>query len=221
MGLAPKMLCGYRVLDITQFVAGPTCTRVLAEAGADVIKIELTTGYCSRFQGLKPRSPDREHVPKYVLFSTELFQEKSRTRFQTSKSRELLRKLVAKCDVVVENFTPGVMSRAGLGYEDLRKINPKIIMCSISFAGQSGPLSDKPGYDYIAQALAGITGVIGEPDGKPAQVPIAIGDGSTGVAAAMAVGFALLHRERTGKASLSKRPWSTPIFTCTRRTSPK
>ena len=87
-------------------------------------------------------------------------------------------------------FHAGVMSRAGLGYDDLRKINPKIIMCSISFAGQSGPLSDKPGYDYIAQALTGITGVIGEPDGRPAQVPVAIGDASTGVAAAMAVGFA-------------------------------
>jgi CoA:oxalate CoA-transferase len=91
------------------------------------------------------------------------------------------------------------MSRAGLGYDDLRKINPKLIMCSISFAGQSGPLSDKPGYDYIAQALAGITGVIGEPDGRPAQVPVAMGDASTGVAAAMAIGFALLHRERTGE----------------------
>jgi len=91
------------------------------------------------------------------------------------------------------------MQRAGLGYEGLKKINPKLIMCSISFAGQTGPLSDKPGYDYIAQALAGITGVIGEPDGKPAQVPVAIGDASTGVAAAMAVGFALVHRERTGE----------------------
>jgi CoA:oxalate CoA-transferase len=91
------------------------------------------------------------------------------------------------------------MARAGLGYEDLRKINPKLIMCSISFAGQTGPWSDKSGYDYIAQALTGITGVIGEPDGKPAQVPIAIGDATTGVAAAMAVGFALLHRERTGE----------------------
>ena len=201
MSLAPKMLCGYRVLDITQFVAGPTCTRLLAEAGADVIKIELApTGDRSRFQGLKPRSPEYKNTSQ----STYYFQQNHSKRslaldFKHPKSRELLRKLVARCDVVVENFTPGVMSRAGLGYEDLRKINPKIIMCSISFAGQSGPLSDKPGYDYIAQALAGITGVIGERDGKPAQVPIAIGDTSTGVAAAMAVGFALLHRERTGE----------------------
>jgi crotonobetainyl-CoA:carnitine CoA-transferase CaiB-like acyl-CoA transferase len=119
--------------------------------------------------------------------------------FKHPKSREILRKLAAKCDVLVENFTPGVMQRAGLGYEELKKINPELIMCSISFAGQTGPLSDKPGYDYIAQALAGITGVIGESDGKPAQVPVAIGDASTGVAAAMAVGFALVHRERTGE----------------------
>ncbi len=99
----------------------------------------------------------------------------------------------------MQNFTPGVMERAGLGYEALKKINPKLIMCSISFAGQTGPLSYKPGLDYIAQAFAGITGLIGDPEGKPAQVPVAIGDASTGVAAAMAVGFALLHRERTGE----------------------
>ena len=201
MSLAPNMLTGYRVLDITQFVAGPTCTRLLAEAGADVIKIELApSGDRSRFQGLKPRSPEYRSTSQSTYFFQQNHSKKSLALdFKHPKSREILRKLAAKCDVLVENFTPGVMSRAGLGYEDLKKINPKIIMCSISFAGQTGPLSDKPGYDYIAQALAGITGVIGEPDGRPAQVPIAIGDASTGVAAAMAVGFALLHRERTGE----------------------
>jgi CoA:oxalate CoA-transferase len=201
MSLAPNMLTGYRVLDITQFVAGPTCTRLLAEAGADVIKIELApTGDRSRFQGLKPRSPEYRNTSQSTYFFQQNHSKKSLALdFKHPKSRELLRKLAAKCDVLVENFTPGVMARAGLGYEDLKKINPKIIMCSISFAGQTGPLSDKPGYDYIAQALAGITGVIGESEGRPAQVPIAIGDASTGVAAAMAVGFALLHRERTGE----------------------
>ncbi len=201
MSLSPKMLTGYRVLDITQFVAGPTCTRLLAEAGADVIKIELApTGDRSRFQGLKPRSPEYKNTSQSTYFFQQNHSKRSLALdFKHPKSRALLRKLAAKCDVLVENFTPGVMSRAGLGYEDLKKINPKLIMCSISFAGQTGPLSDKPGYDYIAQALAGITGLIGEPEGRPAQVPIAIGDASTGVAAAMAVGFALLHRERTGE----------------------
>jgi CoA:oxalate CoA-transferase len=201
MSLPPKMLSGYRVLDITQFVAGPTCTRLLAEAGADVIKVELAPfGDRSRFQGLKPRSPEHKDTSQSTYFFQQNHSKRSLALdFKHPKSREILRKLAAKCDVLVENFTPGVMKRAGLGYDELKKINPKLIMCSISFAGQTGPLSDKPGYDYIAQALAGITGVIGEPDGKPAQVPVAVGDASTGVAAGMAVGFALVHRERTGE----------------------
>ena len=201
MSMAPGMLSGYRVLDITQFVAGPTCTRILAEAGAEVTKVELApSGDRSRFQGLKPRSPEHKNTSQSTYFFQHNHSKRSLALdFKHPKSRELLRKLAAKSDVVVENFSPGVMARAGLGYDDLRKLNPRLIMCSISFAGQTGPLSAKPGYDYIAQALSGITGIIGEPDGSPAQVPVAIGDVSTGVAAAMAIGFALLHRERTGE----------------------
>jgi CoA:oxalate CoA-transferase len=107
--------------------------------------------------------------------------------------------MATECDVLVENFAPGVMARAGLDYAQLSGLNPRLIMCSISFAGQTGSLSSKPGYDYIAQAYSGITSLIGEADRRPALVPIAIGDVSTGVSAAMAVGFALLHRERTGR----------------------
>jgi CoA:oxalate CoA-transferase len=91
------------------------------------------------------------------------------------------------------------MARAGFGYDKLSSINPNLIMCSISLAGQSGPLSDKPGFDYMGAAYAGVTSCIGESDRGPAQLPIAISDSSTGVTAAMAVGFALLHRERTGE----------------------
>ena len=114
-------------------------------------------------------------------------------------ARELVMSMLPKIDVVVENFAPGVIKRLGFSYEDVKKVNPKIIMCSISMAGQTGPLSDKAGYDYIGQAYAGITDGIGEPDRAPAVITMAIGDVSTGVAAAMAVGFALLHRERTGE----------------------
>jgi len=195
------MLNGYRVLDITQFVAGPTCTRLLAEAGADVIKVELAPfGDRSRFQGLKPRDPAHQKTSQSTYFFQQNHSKRSLALdFKHERSHAILRQLAAKCDVLVENFSPGVMERAGLGYEQLKEINPRLIMCSISFAGQTGPLSNKPGFDYIAQAYAGITGIIGEPTGKPAQVPVAIGDASTGVAAAMAVGFALLHRERTGE----------------------
>jgi CoA:oxalate CoA-transferase len=195
------MLTGYRVLDITQFVAGPVCSRLLADAGAEVIKVELAPfGDRSRAQGFKPRDPRYRTSSR----STYYFQHNHSKRslaldFKHPKARQILRELVKTVDVLVENFAPGVMARAGMSYEELSRINPRLVMCSISLGGQTGPLSAKPGYDYVAQAYAGITHMIGEPDRPPSQLPIAIGDVSTGVSAAMAVGFALLHRERTGR----------------------
>ena len=149
MSLPPGMLTGYRVLDITQFVAGPTCTRLLAEAGADVIKVELAPyGDRSRFQGLKPRDPEHRNTSQSTYFFQQNHSKKSLALdFKHPKSRELLKKLTASCDVVVENFTPGVMSRAGLGYDDLKKINPKLVYASISGFGQTGPWSKRPGLD--------------------------------------------------------------------------
>ncbi len=195
------MLSGYRVLDITQFVAGPVCTRILADAGADVIKVELAPyGDRSRVQGFKPRAPEfRKSSSSTYFFQHNHSKRSLALDFKHPKSRQILRDLAARSDVVVENFAPGVMARAGLSYEDLSRLNPKLVMCSISLAGQTGPLSTKPGYDYIAQAYSGITNLVGEPDRSPSQIPIAIGDISTGVSAAMAIGFALLHRERTGR----------------------
>jgi crotonobetainyl-CoA:carnitine CoA-transferase CaiB-like acyl-CoA transferase len=202
--MSPKlpMLTGYRVLDVTQFVAGPTCTRLLAEAGADVIKVELAPhGDRSRNQGIKPRG--QPGATANSSQSTYFFQHNHSKRslalaWKHPRSPQLLRTLAAKADVLVENFSPGVMARAGLSYEELSAINPGLVMCSISVAGQTGPLSTQPGYDYIAAAYAGVTDQIGEPN-APAQFTLAIGDVSTGVAAAMAIGFALLHRERTGE----------------------
>ncbi len=195
----PPMLTGYRVLDITQFVAGPTCTRILAELGADVIKVELAPhGDRTRVQGIKPRDAKGSSQSTYY-FQHNHSKRSLALQWKHPRSTEILKAMVAKADVLVENFAPGVMARAGLDYETLSKINPRLVMCSISVAGQTGPLSAQPGYDYIAAAYAGVTGQIGEADGPPAQFTIAIGDVSTGVAAAMAVGFALLHRERTGE----------------------
>ena len=193
------MLTGYRVLDITQFVAGPTCTRILAELGADVIKVELAPhGDRTRVQGIKPREPKGSSQSTY-FFQHNHSKRSLALQWKHPRTTEILKAMVAKADVLVENFAPGVMARAGLDYEVLAKINPRLVMCSISVAGQSGPLSAQPGYDYIAAAYAGVTDQIGEAAGAPAQFTIAIGDASTGVAAAMAVGFALLHRERTGE----------------------
>ncbi len=201
MATMQRMLEGYRVLDFTQFVAGPTCTRILAEMGAEVIKLELAPdGDRVRGGGLKPLKPEfkdsttstyyLQHNHSKLSFAIDLKQ---------PGARELVVKMLPKIDVIVENFAPGVIKRLGFDYETVKKINPKIVMVSISMAGQTGPLSYKAGYDYIGQAYAGVTDGIGERGMAPSLVTMAIGDVSTGVAAAMAVGFALVHRERTGE----------------------
>lgn len=195
------MLTGYRVLDITQFVAGPACTRILAELGAEVVKIELAPyGDRGRAAGDKSRDPALKESSQSTYFFQHNHSKKSvAVDIKQQRGRALVKAMAAKADVVVENFAPRVMSRAGLGYEDLRCVNPRLIMCSISLAGQTGPLSQKPGFDYMGAAYAGITAGLGEADRGPAQMPIAIGDAATGMTAAMSVGFALLHRERTGE----------------------
>jgi CoA:oxalate CoA-transferase len=195
------MLGGYRVLDITQFVAGPTCTRILAELGAEVIKLELAPfGDRGRFSGDKPYDRAFKKSSKSTYYFQHNHSKKSlAVDIKQARGRDLVHALIPKIDVVVENFAPGVMSRAGLGYEELSGINPKLVMCSISLAGQSGPLSHKLGFDYMGAAYAGITAAVGERDRGPVQLPIAMGDSATGVTAAMCVGFALLHRERTGE----------------------
>ncbi len=190
-----QMLKGYRVLDFTHFVAGPTCTRIMAELGADVIKVE--------------RSPEGDHVRGMGLtakdgMSTYYFQHSHSKRslgidLRKPGAKEIILKMIPKIDVVVENFAPGVIAAMGFGYEVLSKINPKLVMCSISAAGQTGQLRDRPGYDFIGASFAGVAGLLGEPDRPPIIPTMAIGDVSTGVAAAMAVGYALLNAERTGK----------------------
>ena len=166
-----------------------------------MIKLELAPfGDRGRFSGDRPRDPALQKSSQSTYNFQHNHSKKSvAVDIKQERGRALVHALVAKSDVLVENFAPGVMARAGLGYDALSRINPGLIMCSISLAGQSGPLSDKPGFDYIAAAYAGITAGIGERDRAPAQLPIAISDYATGVTAAMSVGFALLHRERTGE----------------------
>ncbi len=190
----PRMLQGYRVLELGHFVAGPTCAKILGEMGAEVIKVERTLqgDHSRRFGIVKDGASTYfvQHNHGKLCVGLDL---------KKPRARELVLAMVPKLDVFVENFAPGVIDAMGLGYEELRRINPRLIMCSISVAGQTGPLNRIPGYDYIGAAYAGITGLLGEPDRPPVTPGLAIGDVSTGVAAAMAVGFALLHRERTGE----------------------
>jgi len=150
------MLEGYRVLDIAQYVAGPTCTRILAELGAEVIKLELApSGDRGRFSGDKPRDPALKKSSQSTYYFQHNHSKKSlAVDIKQDRGRALVHALIPKIDVVVENFAPGVMARAGLGYEELSRINPRLIMCSISLAGQTGPLSNKPGFDYMGAAYA-------------------------------------------------------------------
>jgi CoA:oxalate CoA-transferase len=193
MAEQPRMLEGYRVLDFTQFVAGPTCTRILAEMGAEVIKVEpAPEGDRARTIGLRRNGTStyyfqHNHSKRSLAIDT-----------HHPRAKEIFHGLVRKSDVLVENYAPGVMGRIGMDYDTVKAINPRIVMASISMAGQTGPLAVKGGYDFIGQAYAGVTDLVGEPDRPPAMLSLALGDISTGVTTAMAIGFALLYRSATG-----------------------
>ncbi len=188
------VLDGYRVLDFTQVLAGATCTRLLAEMAAEVIKIELAPN--GDFSRGFPAFRDRRSA--YYIQQN---RGKKSVCVDAKKPAglEILRALVPKVDVLVENFAPGVIGRMGLGWDDVRQLNPKIVMCSISAFGQTGPLSAQPGFDFIAQAYAGVTHMIGDPEGAPSLPMLGLGDVSTGTHAMGAVVAALLHRERSGE----------------------
>lgn len=187
---------GVRILDFSQYLSGPSCTRLLVELGADVIKVELAPdGDPTR--GAEPRRNGRSGV----------WAQQNRGKrslcidIRNPAGLELIKRLVAEVDVVVENYTPGVMARRGLGYDDLAAINPRIVLASISGFGQTGPLRDQTCFDFIAQAYSGIMHMTGEADGPPTFVGLGMGDGNAGVHAFAAIGFALFRRDRTGRGT--------------------
>ena len=188
------LLDGYKVLDFTQFVAGPTVTKLMAEMGAEIIKIEFA-----------PKGDLCRNFPLVRDQRSAYFVQQNRGKMslcvdlKKPAGRAIVRELVPKVDVLVQNYAPGAIGRMGFGYEDVRQLNPKIIMCSVSTFGQTGPLAPEPGYDFIGQAYAGVTSLSGEEGGAYYPPAIAIGDVSTGVHAYAAVATALLHRERTGE----------------------
>jgi crotonobetainyl-CoA:carnitine CoA-transferase CaiB-like acyl-CoA transferase len=189
-----SMLTGYKVLDFTQIVAGPTTTKLMAEMGADVIKVEQAPkGDPARL------NPVLRKGRSAYFMQHNLGKQSLCINFKTPEGREIIRALVPCMDVVVENYSPGVMKRLGLDYEELRQLNPRLVMCSISALGQDGPLAHVSGFDYIAQAYSGVTEVMGEPGRAPILPMVAMGDVSTGVHALAAIACALLHRERTGE----------------------
>jgi len=188
------LLDGYKVIDFTQYVAGPTVTKLMAEMGAEIIKIELA-----------PNGDLSRNFPYIRDQRSAYFVQQNRGKMslcvdmKTFEGKSIVRDLITKVDVLVQNYAPGVIGRMGFDYENVSKLNPKIIMCSVSTFGQTGPLASDPGYDFIGQAYAGVTSLSGEEGGPYYPPALARGDVSTGVHAYAAVATALLHRERTGE----------------------
>lgn len=188
------MLQGIRVLDLTQYLAGPACTRMLAEMGAEVVKVEAAP-YGDPSRAFAPRKNRRagffvqQHRGKQSICLD----------LRSDEGVAIVRALADEVDVVVENFSPGVMDRKGWGYDQLSSTNPRLIVASVSGFGQTGPLRDKPAFDFVAQAYGGIMHMTGDPDGPPTFVGIGLADTGAGVHAFGAIGMALFQRERTGR----------------------
>jgi crotonobetainyl-CoA:carnitine CoA-transferase CaiB-like acyl-CoA transferase len=167
---------------------------MLAEMGAEVIKVEPAPGgELSRRLSVQPSGRSLYYVQQ------NLGKKSVCVNLRDPRGLALVTELIPKMDVVVENFKPGVMAEMGLGYDRLREMKKDIVLCSISALGQSGPLSSKPGYDYIAQAYSGVTSMIGDPNDAPYIPLVGMGDVSTGVHAALAIVSALRYRDRTGE----------------------
>ena len=187
-------LHGVRVIDMTRVLAGPFCTMSLGDMGAEVIKVEEPG-----------KGDDTRGWPPFVHGEATYFLSVNRNKksltldLKAPDGQEILRRLLASADVVVENFRPGTMERLGFGYETLERANPRLIYCSISGFGESGPEAHRPGYDLIVQGESGVMDITGFPDGPPVKVGNSIGDLVAGMAAAQGITLALLSRSQTGK----------------------
>jgi len=200
----PGVLAGIRVLDLTRVVAGPLAAQTLADLGADVVKVErVGDGDDLRTLG-PPWIEGRPGAPEQSTY----FQMVNRNKrsisldFSREEGAQILRRLAAESDVFIENFRTGTLARYGLGYEDLRAANPRIIYCSITGFGQTGPYNDRSGYDYLVQAMGGQMAVTGQPEadgGIPTRVGVPIADITAGNNAAIAILAALRHRDRSGR----------------------
>jgi crotonobetainyl-CoA:carnitine CoA-transferase CaiB-like acyl-CoA transferase len=188
-------LNGMKVLDLTHVMAGPTCTLMLADMGADVIKVEK-----------RPDGDDtRRMIPPNVGDQAASFLMMNRNKrglaldLKTPGGAEILRRLALQADVLVENFGPGVMERLGFGYEDLRNANRSLIYCSLSGFGRTGPYRHRRGFDLVAQAMSGIMSFTGEAGGAPAKCGPPLSDITAGIIAAMGILAAYSHRLKTGE----------------------
>lgn len=200
-------LTGVKAIDMTRIIAGPLATQILGDMGADIIKIERPLGGDDSRRVGPPwlRDGEGRAIPEQSTY----FQAVNRNKrsitlsFESDQGRQLILDMVADADILVENFRPGTLTRYGLGYEQLRNINEKLIYCSISGFGQTGPYASRSGYDYLAQGMSGLMNVTGhpinEPGGGPMRVGIPLVDIFAGMNAALGIVAALRHRDVTAE----------------------
>ena len=199
-------LAGVRVLDMSRVLAGPWCGQILADLGAEVIKVERpgcgddTRGWGPPY--LKDAQGNETHESAYYL-SANRGKKSVTLDIATAAGQEIARRLAAQSDVLIENYKAGDLTRYNLGYEQLRPLNPGLVYCSITGFGQTGPMRNVAGYDFIIQAIGGLMSVTGQaderPGGEPLRVGVAVADLSTGMYATVAILAALFHRARTGE----------------------
>ncbi|WP_029009903.1 CaiB/BaiF CoA transferase family protein [Azospirillum halopraeferens] len=196
-------LAHVRVLELSRVLAGPWAAQTLADLGADVIKVERPgSGDDTRTWG-PPWAGEGEARESAYFLSTNRGKRSVTIDFEQPEGRDLVRRLAAASDVVIENFKVGGLRKYGLDYDSLRAVNPRLVYCSITGFGQSGPYAARAGYDFMIQAMGGLMSVTGQPDGEPGGGPVKVGvavtDLFTGLYAAIGVLGALAHRDRTGE----------------------
>jgi len=193
-----RPLEGIKVLDLSRALAGPYCTMMLADMGAEVIKIEMPErGDDSRAWG----PPFVEGESAYFI-SVNRNKKSITLNLKKDKSVEIIHRLIKQSDVLIENFRPGTMEKLSLSYDEVKEINPKIIYCSISGFGQDGPYRLLPGMDQVLQGMGGLMSITGEPDGPPIKVGVAVADIAGGMFAAYGIVIALFNRETGGKGQM-------------------
>ena len=196
-GINMPPLSGIRVLDLSRVLAGPYCTMVLGDLGAEVIKVESSEGDETRGWGPPFAGEARGESAYYLCVNRN--KRSIVVNFKTDKGQAIIRELIKQSDVLVENFRPGTLVRFSLDFESASVINPNLIYCSITGFGQTGPMRDKPGYDFMIQAMGGLMSITGEPDGDPMKVGVAVADLFAGQNAVIAILAALQARTQTGR----------------------
>ena len=195
-------LAGFRVLDLSRILAGPWSSQMLADLGAEVIKIERPfEGDDTRGWG-PPYMPDEAGNPgseSAYFHSANRGKQSVCIDMSSPEGQDLIRELVQHCDVLIENFKVDGLKKYGLDYASLKLVNPKLVYCSITGFGQTGPYRERAGYDFMIQAMGGLMSVTGEPDGEPMKVGVALADVLTGLYAANAIQAALIHQLRSGE----------------------